>query len=143
MAEILHQIPIKASAQQVYEAVATPEGLDARWTLRAEGVPVEGASYQLWFGREYDWRARVSRVVPGEAIEWEMTDAHEDWLGTRVGVALEEADGVTMVSFHHSNWSEQNEHFQISSYCWAAYLRLLKRYVERGEFIEYPDRDEA
>ena len=143
MAEILHQFPIKAPAQRVYQAVATPQGLDAWWTLRAEGEPVEGASYQLWFGSEYDWRAVVSRCVPGEAIEWEITAAHEDWMGTRVGVTLEERNGGTLVRFYHANWAEPNEHFQISSYCWATYLRLLKRYVERGEFIEYMDREEA
>jgi uncharacterized protein YndB with AHSA1/START domain len=37
MANIYHQFPIKASAQQVYEAVSAPAGLNAWWTKDAAG----------------------------------------------------------------------------------------------------------
>ena len=135
MADIVHQFPIKASAQQVFQAVSTPTGLDAWWTLRAAGEPEAGATYELWFGADYDWRAVLSRCVPNSEFELEMTAAQEDWLRTRVGFTLAEANGVTIVRFSHSGWPAPNEHFHISSYCWATYLRLLKRYVERGEVV--------
>ncbi|MCH8956850.1 SRPBCC domain-containing protein, partial [candidate division KSB1 bacterium] len=35
---------------------------------------------------------------------------------------------------------EANEHYRVSCYCWAMYLRLLKRYVEHGETVPYEDR---
>jgi len=143
MADIVHQFPIKASAVQVFHAVSTPAGLDAWWTLRAAGVPETGATYELWFGSEYDWRAVVTCCVPGKEFELELTAAQTDWLGTRVGLTLTETNGVTTVRFHHSGWPAPNEHFYISSYCWATYLRLLKRYVERGEVVAYQERDEA
>ncbi len=143
MADIYHQFPIKATADQVFEAVSTPSGLDAWWTLRSSGQPEKGAAYELWFGPDFDWRAVVSRCVPGKEFELEITSADKDWLGTRVGFVLTENEGVTTVRFYHAGWPEPNEHFHISSYCWATYLRLLKRYVERGEIVEYGDRDEA
>lgn len=42
MADIFHQFPIKASGQQVFQAVATPTGLDAWWTPRSSGQPTVG-----------------------------------------------------------------------------------------------------
>jgi uncharacterized protein YndB with AHSA1/START domain len=137
MPDIFHHFLIKESAPRVFETVSTPAGLDKWWTKRSSGQPSPGAEYELGFGPAYDWRAVVSRCVPNSEFELEMTSAQEDWLKTRVGVLLDEKDGVTHVRFHHSGWPEQNEHYLVSCYCWAMYLRLLKRYVEHGEVVPY------
>ena len=64
MADILHDLPIKAPIDRVFDAVSTPEGLDAWWTDRSSGTPGKGEAYVLWFGPEFDWRARVTRIAP-------------------------------------------------------------------------------
>lgn len=143
MADIMQQFPIKASRQQVFDAVSTPAGLDLWWTKRSSGEPREGAEYELWFGPEYDWRAVVSRCVPGSEFEFEIVNAQEDWLGTRVGFLLDEHEGVTQVRFHHLGWPVANEHYGVSCHCWAMYLRLLRRYLEHGEVVPYEDRLDA
>jgi uncharacterized protein YndB with AHSA1/START domain len=143
MADIIHHFPIKASSQEVFQAISTPAGLDVWWTKRSAGKPVEGAEYELWFGPEYDWRAVVSKCVPGSEFEFRITSAQEDWMETRVGFLLEEKEGVTQVRFYHSGWPEANDHYCISSYCWAMYLRLLRRYIEFGEVTPYEDRLDA
>lgn len=140
MADIVHYFPIKASPAQVFPAIASPSGLDAWWTKRSAGEPVEGAEYELWFGPEHDWRAVVSRSIPPFEFELQLTDAHEDWQGTRVGFRLEQKGETTEVYFHHAGWPEANNHYQVSCYCWAMYLRLLKRYVENGEVVPYEER---
>ena len=102
-----------------------------------------GHEYTLWFGPDYDWRARVSRCVPPSEFEFELTEAHEDWLGTRIGFHLKATEKGTEVRFHHTGWPIDNEHYRTSCYCWAMYLRLMKRYVEFGEIVPYKDRLEA
>jgi hypothetical protein len=72
-----------------------------------------------------------------------LTEADEDWQGTRVGFLLDENDGGTQVRFHHTGWPAANEHYRVSCYCWAMYLRLLKRYVEHGEVVDYDVRLDA
>jgi uncharacterized protein YndB with AHSA1/START domain len=143
MADIPHHFPIKASAQRVFHAVSTPTGLDSWWTKCSAGRAEERAEYELWFGPEFDWRAVVSRCVPPREFELEITRAQEDWLGTRVCFVLDQNEGVTQVRFCHSGWAESSEHYRVSCYCWAMYLRLLKRYVEHGEVIPYEDRLDA
>jgi len=143
MADIFHHFPIKASVQKVFDGVATPVGLDAWWTLRSSGKPVIGEKYELFFGAAYDWRAVVTKRIRNEEFELQMTGADKDWQGTRVGFCLENKNGVTHVRFYHSGWTEANEHFRASSYCWAMYLRLLKRHIELGEFVKYETRLEA
>lgn len=143
MPDIFQHFPIKAPAERVFEAVSTPAGLDAFWTQQCSGRPEEGAQYELSFGPGYDWLARVSRSVPNSEFELELTDADDDWRGTRIGFRLVESDGVTQVRFHHTGWPESNEHYRVSCFCWSMYLRLLKRYVEHGEVVPYADRLEA
>src|SRR5262245_5428305 len=143
MADILHDFPINAPADRVFDAVATPQGLDTWWTKRSVGAPQQGAEYELSFGPDYEWRARVTRCVPNEAFEVEMTVADADWTGTRVSLDLEARDGRTWVRFAHTGWPYANEHYRISCCCWAMYLRILRRSLEYGESVPYDDRLDA
>lgn len=143
MADILHDLPIKATPEDVFRAVSTPQDLDRWWTKRSAGEARTGAEYELWFGPDYDWRAQVTRCVPPVEFELQITKAMPDWIGTKVGFVLDGADGGTMVRFRHAGWAEASEHFRISSYCWAMYLRILTRYLERGEEVPYDERLDA
>jgi uncharacterized protein YndB with AHSA1/START domain len=143
MANLFHNFPIKAPAREVFLAVSSPSGLDAWWTKSSSGVAELGAGYELFFGPGYDWRARVSRCTPNAVFELELILAEDDWTGTRIAFDLEERDGATQVSFAHLGWPESNEHFRVSSFCWAMYLRLLKRFVEHGEVVPYKARLDA
>jgi uncharacterized protein YndB with AHSA1/START domain len=138
--DILLDFPIQAPASRVYDAVSTPVGLDAWWTDQSAGQPVVGAEYALRFGLEYDWRAVVTAAQPASAFELELTSAGPDWLGTRVGFDLSAAREFTQVRFHHTGWPAANEHWRISCYCWAMYLRILRRHLEYGEMVPYAQR---
>jgi uncharacterized protein YndB with AHSA1/START domain len=140
MPDITHQFPIRAPIREVFDAVSTPQGLDAWWSLKCSGEPKDGAEYQFNFGPGYDWRATVSRYKPDNEFELRLTAADNDWLGTRVTFLLAEKDGMTEVRFQHTGWPIANEHHNISCFCSAMYLRLLKRYVEFGEVVRYEDR---
>lgn len=144
MHEILHEFPIAVSPARVFEGVSTPTGLDRWWTARSSGEARLGAEFQLWFGPEYDWGARVTQCAPEEAFQLTMTRADGDWTGTKVGFRLAaQSPGKTHVRFYHTGWPEVNEHFRVSSYCWAMYLRILKRYLEQGEMVPYEKRLDA
>lgn len=143
MANIFHDFPIKAPIDRVFAAVSTPEGLDSWWTERSKGKPKQGEEYQLWFGPEHDWSAKVTRCERNSEFEIEMVRADKDWLGTRVGLHLEDRGEATWVRFHHLGWRSENEHYRISCNCWAAYLRILRRHLEHGESVPYESRLDA
>jgi len=140
MTDVLHDFPIRAPRRRVFDAVSTPEGLDTWWTKSSAGSPEQGAEYELGFGPGYDWRAVVTRCVPDAEFELRLVRADDDWTGTLVGFELEERGDVTWVRFRHSGWPRANEHFRISSNCWAMYLRVLRRNLEHGESVAYEDR---
>ncbi|MSR05877.1 MAG: SRPBCC domain-containing protein [Gemmatimonadetes bacterium] len=140
MPDIFQDLPIKATPERVFGVLSSPAGLDAWWTKKSAGQPLIGSEYELWFGPEYDWRAKVTRSVPGVEFELEFTRADPDWTGTRVGFHLEASGDSTTVRFHHTGWPQLNEHYRVSCHCWAMYLRILRRYIEHGEMVPYEQR---
>ena len=143
MPDIFHDFPITAPRAQVFEAVSSPQGLDSWWTKSSAGEPRDGADYDLGFGPQYAWRARVTRVVEDSEFELQLVEADGDWTGTRVGFDLQGDGDTTQVRFHHTGWPSLNEHYRISCYCWAMYLRILRRFLEHGETVPYENRLEV
>lgn len=140
MADIFHYFPINASIDKVFEAISTPKGLDSWWSHTASGNAVLGELFQIHFEPDYNWTAVVSKCIPSKEFELTMQTSNEDWEGSKVGFRLTNKNGVTDVRFYHTAWKEDNEHFRISNYCWAMYLRILKRNLEFGGFVPYADR---
>jgi len=142
MPDIFHTFTINASADKVFKDISTENGLDNWWTKTSQAHPKLGATYTLDFGPGYIWKAVVTKFEENKAFEMQMTDAHSDWLKTKIGLILNEEQGknITEVNFYHTGWPENNEHYRISCYCWAMYLRILKRFEEFGEQISYEER---
>jgi uncharacterized protein YndB with AHSA1/START domain len=144
MPDILHDFPVFAPVARVFDAVSTPAGLDRWWTLRSAGRPIEGGSFELDFGPDYVWQAVVTKSEPPLLFELKVEDAVPDWLGTRVRFELSTiGSDHTGVRFAHTGWAEVTEHYRISCFCWAMYLRLMKRAVEHGELVPYEIRLQA
>ena len=140
MPDICHQFMIKHTPSKVFENVHTSKGLDNWWTKNSEVKPETGGIYSLYFGAGYNWKAVVTIFETEQLFELQFTEADKDWMGTKVGFLLTPKDGKTVVNFYHTGWPIENEHFKISSYCWAMYLRILKRYTEFGEQVPYENR---
>ena len=140
MADILHNLIVNADRSPVFRAISTPDGLNSWWTLTCSGTPQEGAEYNLGFGPQYDWQARVSRFIPNSEFELALTRADADWQGTRLRFVLNDLPNATQVTFQHLGWPEDNDHYRTSCFCWAMYLRLMKRFVEFAEVVPYDKR---
>jgi len=140
MADIYHNFTINTPADKVFEAISRSEGLDKWWTKSSTVNPVKNGIYSLDFGPGYNWKAIVTEYLKDKLFELKMSEADADWLGTKIGFSLTNNESKTAVGFYHTGWPQENEHYKISSYCWAMYLRILKRYLEYGELVPYEKR---
>jgi uncharacterized protein YndB with AHSA1/START domain len=140
MPDIFHDLVIGVKRGPVFAAITTPAGLDAWWTKTSAGAPNAGSIYELGFGPGFDWRGRVTDVAPNQVFELQMIEADPDWMDSRIRFELSDAVGSTRVRFRHMGWSTCNEHYCVSCYCWAMYLRVLRRHLEKGEQVAYEDR---
>lgn len=138
---IYHNLTIKSSANQLFEAITTPEGLINWWPLKCSGEPEEGAEYRFYFGPEYDWNAEVVTCKPDHYFRLKMTKSDPDWDASHLEFTLDQKEDEVMLKFAHRNWPEDNDHFKHSSYCWALLLNGLKNYVEKGIVIPFENRN--
>ncbi len=137
--DINFKLPIKCSVQHLFEAITTPQGLDHWWTKNSQGRPELGSLFELDFGF-VQWQAQVTQLVPPREFELTMTRCDPNWLHTTVSFEIEQENEDVSLKFSHCGWPRANHHYLTSNYCWAMYLRILKRYMEHGEQVPYEDR---
>jgi len=136
---IIHQLQINASSKEVFEGISLPSGLNQWWTKGSSGRPELGSLYDLDFGN-VQWQAQVTHMIPPQEFELTMTRSDPDWLDTIINFQLTDNPQGVSLKFTHRGWPSANDHFHISNYCWAMYLRILKRFLEHGEKVAYENR---
>ena len=138
---IYHDLVIKSTLKEVFDAVSNPEHLNNWWTLKCTGTPELNAEYNFYFAPEYDWYGKVITCQPNHAFYIKMKKTNdEDWNPTTFGFNLEQIKEGVQVRFFHIDWPLCNHHFRHSSFCWALLLNGLKNYLEKGVVIPFKDR---
>ncbi len=138
---IYHDLLIEAPIEKVFAAVTEAQELEKWWPKRCTGEPRLFTQYNFFFGEPYDWYGEVVDLIPNQRFVIRMTEADDDWKGTRFGFELREQDSKVRLSFHHTGWRECNEHFRYSSFCWAMLLNGLKNYTKKGKVVPFEERE--
>ena len=138
---IHHDFVIKASVENVYDAITNPKHLVNWWPLTCKGVAQVGEEYNFNFTDQYDWYGRVVKAEENKSFYIQMTKSDEDWNPTSFGFDLIETSEDTQVQFWHKGWKTCNAEFRQSSFCWAMLLNGLKNYIERDVIIPFEERE--
>jgi uncharacterized protein YndB with AHSA1/START domain len=138
--DIIHYFQINSSIEKVFQAISSARGISKWWSLDASGHSELGAILDLDFGPGYQWQGQVTSMVAPIEFELLLIKADSDWINSTVGFQLSSVQNLVDVRFYHKGWEKANDHYYISGYCWAMYLRIMKRYVEYGENVEYHQR---
>jgi uncharacterized protein YndB with AHSA1/START domain len=143
MVDILHRVGIRSSVEQVYEALATREGLAAWWTNNTQGESKVGATLQFRFsaaGVEIGgFDMKVLELRPAQRVLWQVVDGPEEWIGTKVSFDLKQSGDHAIVLFKHQGWKEPVEFMHHCSTKWAVYLMSLKSLLETGKGSPSPN----
>ena len=132
MASIKHLLHINASKQSIYEAISTIRGLTGWWTRQTTGESKEGGIIHFGFN-EAGCDMKPISLKTDESISWECIGGFPDWIGTKISIRLEEANGKTKLQFEHSGWKEANEFFAACSFSWARYMESLRQLCQTGK----------
>jgi len=83
MADIHHQIPIDASPEKVYAALATPAGLRGWWTADVRADENVGGKAEFGFEKHaFVFRMNIEKLVPAKQVVWTCHGDHPEWDGT-------------------------------------------------------------
>lgn len=138
---IYHDLTIKASKKEVYDAITVPMHLNNWWPSKSSGTPEMGAIYNFNFTSDYDWYGKVVKCEKDQIFYIKMTESDENWNATTFGFEIEDSKDGVRIKFKHINWPTCNAEFRQSSFCWAMLLNGLKNYIEKGEIIPFNERE--
>ncbi len=139
MPDILHRVGVVAPLDEVYPALATPEGLARWWTTDTVGTDEVGGKLAFRFGDVGGFDMEILELDPAGHVRWRVLDGPEEWVGTEIDWRLEQRDEYTIVLFKHEGWREAVEFMHHCSTKWATFLMSLKEYVETGTGRPAPD----
>lgn len=136
--DILHRIGVRsATADDVYAALATRDGLAGWWSEKVDGDSAPGGVVTFGFDDEDGVEVgtiavKVLELVPAKQVRWEVVDGPPEWVGTAITFELSQEDGWAIVMFRHEGWAEPVAFMHHCSTKWATFLLSLKALVETG-----------
>ena len=135
MPDIHHLVFIKSTAEKIYTAITTQQGIASWWSVNNNAKPEVGSIYRIFFGGGYYKDIKISELIPGKKVVWDIRDAHPEWLNTKVTFDISMGKDSAELRFNHSGWKEYTDMFAQCSYHWGVYLANLKSYTEKGKLF--------
>jgi uncharacterized protein YndB with AHSA1/START domain len=143
MPDILHRVGIKASSNDVYEALTAREGLAGWWTNDTQGDGKIGGVLKFRFsaaGAEIGgFDMKVLELDPAKRVLWQVVEGPEEWIGTKISWDLRQENDYSIVLFKHQDWKEPVEFMHHCSTKWAIFLMSLKSLLETGKGASNPN----
>ena len=161
MPKICHELIIGASAEQVYNAVVSQDGLRAWWTPETIAGAEVNSTARFRFGPTYFKEMKVTALKPFQEVKWICLAGADEWIGTTLtfnitsgdkktllksnseaGDQIEQqsSDYMTLLILEHDGWKEYSPMFAECNYTWGQFLRSLKLFCETGKGIPWPNQ---
>jgi uncharacterized protein YndB with AHSA1/START domain len=160
MPNIRHELLIAATADKIYTAITSKQGLAGWWTPGAEAKAERGSIAHFAFGPDYFKEMKITKLEPSKRVEWACTAGVEEWVGTALSFELHAGDthallkshpeakgqleqhphlaNGTLLAFAHDNWRSYTPMFAECNYTWGRFLRSLKLLCETGAGMPWP-----
>ena len=131
MADLKHQIDIKASPQQVYAALATTTGLASWWTADARAEQKIGGKAKFGFNRRGAvYRMRIVALDPARQVVWSCLGEHPEWRNTSLTWTITPDGAGSVLRFTHGGWKAESDFFAMCNSTWGELMYRLKGYLE-------------
>jgi uncharacterized protein YndB with AHSA1/START domain len=83
--EIWHEIIIKASPGEIYQALTDVEKLAHWWTTETKGESAVGKKLEFWFYGKYLKEMVVTTLKVDELVQWRATERSDpEWINTEI-----------------------------------------------------------
>jgi uncharacterized protein YndB with AHSA1/START domain len=127
------RLTLAASADAVFDALTTVEGLAAWWTP-VTGDGLAGGLLTFSFGPASQAVMRVDAAERGAGVRWtNLACQVEDWVGTTLHFDIEATpEGGTELRFRHAGLTPRLECFSDCESGWDHFIPSLRAYVETG-----------
>jgi uncharacterized protein YndB with AHSA1/START domain len=141
MHDIMFSVKIHASAERVYQAITTADGIRQWWTRDAAIEPKLGAAGEFGFnGKRFVAKVTVEELNPVTRVRWKV--ANSAWQGNDIDFNLKADRNDSTLLFAHRGFRDDEE-YASANMRWGFYLLSLKRYLQTGNGTPNPDDREG
>ena len=137
MADIYHQVGVKAGIKNIYDAITTLEGLTSWWTNTTGNTETNGKLYFHFNNIKIEMT--ILERVQDKKVVWQCTEKEGEWKDTIITFDLVETDEQVLINFSHTQWAQQTSLCSHCSTKWAVFMLSLKDYLEKGKGQPFPD----
>ncbi|MEM1137023.1 MAG: SRPBCC domain-containing protein [Bacteroidota bacterium] len=138
--DISHNIQINATAEKVYNAVATTKGISSWWSQDCVVGESEGNTSLLKFNKEgtiVEMGFQTETLVPNKKVVWECTEnANPAWLKTKIVTEISQSENGCNVIFSHVDFDDKwkgQDPFEMTKQGWEHFVKSLVSYCEKGD----------
>jgi uncharacterized protein YndB with AHSA1/START domain len=161
MPNIHQEVIIGVSAEEVFHALTSEEGLSAWWTPQTTALNEVGTVSRFGFGPNYFKEMRITELEPFKYLEWSCLAGAHEWIGTTLKFTLssgskktlaqsypeagdqlqqQRSNQCTLLQLQHNDWTRYSLMFAECSYTWAQFLRSIKLFCETGNGTPWPNQ---
>lgn len=138
--DIKHNLNLNASAETIYKAVSTQQGINGWWSKDCSVGETEGGDSLLKFDKQgtiVEMGFKTESLVPNKTVIWECTqNGNPAWLGTKIKTQITELENGCEVVFSHANFDEKwkgQDPFEMTKQGWEHFVNSLRTYCEDGQ----------
>jgi uncharacterized protein YndB with AHSA1/START domain len=130
--DLKHIVPVNATSDQVYAAVATEAGMQGWWTADTRMEEKVGGKAEFGFeNHQHVFRMTIEKLEPGRCVILRCHGEQPEWNGTMLRWDVDDnGDGATTLRFVHSGWREVTEFCSSCNAMWGNLMFRLKDNVE-------------
>jgi uncharacterized protein YndB with AHSA1/START domain len=121
MAELRHQISIRATPKKVFAALATEAGLRGWWTADTKADEKSGGKAEFGFDKHQAvYRMKIEKLDPGKQVIWSCHGDQPEWNGTVLTWDIVGDGDATTLRFTQGGWKSMSEMYAMCNSSWGA-----------------------
>jgi uncharacterized protein YndB with AHSA1/START domain len=131
MVDLVHSIPVKASAAKVFAAIATTEGNRGWWTADSNVDSKVGGKAIFGFeNKGAIFRMTVDKLIADREVVMSCHGDNPEWNGTTLSWRMTSEGDQTILRFTHSGWKSMSDFCASCNSMWGHLMFRLKAYAE-------------
>ncbi|MEO6720799.1 MAG: SRPBCC domain-containing protein [Ferruginibacter sp.] len=138
--DIKHQLQLNATAQQVYEAIATQQGIEGWWSQVCHVSSNVGELSFMKFVKEdkvVGMYFRIDELQADKKVAWTcVQNGNPAWVNTKLTFDIKKAGDKCSLIFIHSNFDEKwkgTPPYTMTAEGWNFFMNSLKSFCETGK----------
>ena len=139
MADIVQELTIKATPENVFHALTEPDGITGWWSNHVTAEPKVGSLTDVRFENGGVMKMEITNLEVGKNVHWRCRLSPHNWEGSTITWDLMPISKGTKLLFGQHNLTVGDTGYSIEETRagWEYFLLSLKSYLETGKGTPY------